>query len=139
MLTYFNTSEGNAEDDTTENIGLPRYFDNINNSESIWENTVPAKQTTSPEDYRLFPGENDALQKARENENEEDALSLDYPEIKQNEISEYARKSLENLSIGSFPVAQYQENNLETIFSPIEITDQKLMDYLGEEIIICIY
>lgn len=140
LLTYFNTSEGNAGGDTTENIGLPRYFDNVNNSESIWENTVPAKQNTSQDDYRLFPGRNDALQaspvEACGNENEEDALSLDYPEITQNEISEYARKSLENLSIGSFPVAQYQENNLETIFSPTEISDQKLLDYLGKEIII---
>lgn len=133
LLTYFNTSEGMLQNTTTENIGLPKYFDNINSSSTIWENTVPESREVFLGDYTLFPDreETDYKDLNQPGTSTEDALSLDDPEIRQNEISEYAKKRPQNLitNVPNAETNQYMEKNLEAIFSPSDT--QKLMDYLG--------
>lgn len=115
LLTYFNT----REEKPTENIGLPRYFDNLNSSEVIWENTVPENKNSSQEGYQLFPSPD----QISHNSPTDDVVSDIDPELKK---SEQEMKELAQLKHGPFPETQ------DNIFSPQN--SQKLLDYLGESL-----
>ncbi|KAF7284882.1 hypothetical protein GWI33_021456 [Rhynchophorus ferrugineus] len=126
LLSYF--SDPKECNDNVENIGKAKYFDNSRHNSHVWDSFTP---TQGQQDYELFPQETEtgAYSNERNDPKTEDAVSLDDPEIKQNEISEMIRKSIENLVFDSEPTSQYYQNRLEKCFSPSYT--EKLADYLG--------
>ncbi|XP_050294913.1 golgin subfamily A member 2 [Anthonomus grandis grandis] len=121
---YFNTDRDDPTQSDSENIGLPRYFDNINSSDAIWENT---SSTAGVNDYKLFPNPNDnKLNMGIPIES--DSVSLDYPEIQQHDMGEFARKNVGG-SIGNSGMEHNGQHMLASVFSASD--NQKLMDYLG--------
>uniref|UniRef100_A0AAR5PGQ6 Golgin subfamily A conserved domain-containing protein n=1 Tax=Dendroctonus ponderosae TaxID=77166 RepID=A0AAR5PGQ6_DENPD len=128
LLTYFNT----RDEKPTENIGLPRYFDNLNSSAVIWENTIPENKNSCQEGYQLFPSPDQISHNSPDEvAATDDVLSDIDPELKKSEqeMSELAQARADQLKFGPFPEAQSGDNNLDNIFSPQ--SSQKLLDYLG--------
>lgn len=114
LLTYFSAPK--ESNDNLENIGKPKYFDNSHDNSHVWDNFAP---TQGQQDYELFPQETEVVSNnERSDQKTDDTLSLDDPEIKQNEISDMIRKSIENLVFDSEPASQYYQNRLEKCFSP---------------------
>ncbi|XP_030757780.1 golgin subfamily A member 2 [Sitophilus oryzae] len=120
LLTYFSTrNEDNSDQPNSENIGKARYFDSSRNSLVL---DTAVGQDNHPQGYELFPNN---VEKPAENTN--DALCLDDPEIKQNEIQEFVSKSAENLAIAPEPVVEFYQKNLDNIFIPNKT--EKLVSY----------